>query len=214
MAIYSYFQRVYVRLHFKINSMDIIKLAEQTQLIALKILEETRIIQEWESIGATVNIVGSIRSGLMMKSKDIDLHIYSDILDIEESFSIMQKLSKRLSFKEILYKNQIHTDEECIEWHAWYEDNQLNLWKFDMIHIRKGSKYDGFVERVTDAIIEKLTPEIREVILNIKFDIPETIIIPSIEIYYAVFSGKVKNYIEFEQWRRDNPMINSLDWQP
>jgi hypothetical protein len=196
--------------------MDILKLAEQTQQAAQKILEKSGIIPAWESIGATVNIVGSLKSGLMMKNKDIDLHIYTDRLDVSESFSVMQQLAERLPLKEIAYRNLIDTEEECIEWHALYQDlrNLEFPWKFDMIHIRKGSKFDGVVEKVTDAIIHKLTPKLRKTILQIKYDIPDGVVIPGIEIYQAVFSGNVSNYEEFQQWRKTNPLTDSLDWLP
>lgn len=194
--------------------MDIFELAQQNQQAAWNILDNSGIVQAWERIGATVHLVGSLKSGLMAKSRDIDMHIYTDKLDIVESFSVMQELAERLSLKEIQYKNSIHSEEECIEWHAWYEDADMNLWKFDMIHIRKGSKYDGVVERVTDAITSRLTPEIRETILQIKFDVPNRMLIPGIEIYHAVFEGGVSNYEELEAWRKSNPLTNSLDWLP
>lgn len=194
--------------------MDILKLAEQNQQAAWRILEENHIISAWERIGATVNLVGSLKSGLLMKSRDIDMHIYTDKLDIVESFSVMQELAEKLPLKEVQYINGIDTEEECIEWHVLYTDKELNTWKFDMIHIRRGSKYDGTVERATDAIIKQLTPEIRQTILQIKYDVPAGIMIPGIEIYHAVFTGGVKTYEELEQWRRTNPLTNSLEWLP
>lgn len=194
--------------------MDILELARHNQQTAWKILEHTGIIPAWERIGATVHLVGSLNSGLLAKSRDIDLHIYTDKLDIAESFSVMQNLAGRLSFKEVHYKNLIQTEEECIEWHAIYEDEDMNKWKFDMIHIRKGSKYDGVVEKVTTAIMNRLTPEIKQIILQIKFDVPDSVMIPGIEIYHAVFVGGVCNYEELEQWRKNNPLTNSLDWLP
>jgi len=194
--------------------MDILKLAEQNQQSAWKVLEDTAIVQAWENIGADVHLVGSLKSGLMMKSRDIDMHIYTDELDIARSFSVMQELAVRLPLIEIQYKNGIDTEEECIEWHATYEDKEMNLWKFDMIHVRKGSKYDGVVEKVTNAITEKLTPKLRLTILQIKNEVPDGIMIPSIEIYHAVFMGNVKSYTELEQWRKTNPLTNSLSWMP
>lgn len=194
--------------------MDILKLAEQNQQSAWQILEDTRIIPSWERIGATVNLVGSLKSGLLMKSKDIDMHIYTDKLSIPESFSVIQELATRLNLKEIQYKNLIETEEECIEWHVLYEDKDMNIWKFDMIHLRRGSKYDGTVEQVTNAIIKQITLEIRKKILQIKYEIPDNIAIPSIEIYHAVFTGNVRSYKELEQWRKNNPLTNSLDWLP
>ena len=168
----------------------------------------------WERIGATIHLVDSLTSGLLAKSRDIDLHIYTDTLNIAASFSVMQELAERLSLKEVQFKNLIQTEEECIEWHAIYEDEDMNTWKFDMIHIRKGSKYDGVVEKVTAAITNQLTPEIKNTILQIKFDVPDGIQIPGIEIYHAVFVGGVRNYEELEQWRKTNPLTNSLDWLP
>lgn len=194
--------------------MDILELAQQNQQAAREILEHCGIIPAWERIGATVYLVGSLASGLLAKNRDIDLHIYTAQLDIAESFSVMQELAQRLPFKEVHYGNLIHTEEECMEWHALYEDRETNLWKFDMIHIRKGSKYDGVVERVTEAVRKRLTPEIRRTILQIKFDVPDGVLIPGIEIYRAVFDGDVRSYAELQQWRKAYPLMNSLDWLP
>ena len=194
--------------------MDILTLAAENQQTAWQILKETGIVQTWEKAGATVNLVGSLKSGLLMKNRDIDMHIYTDKLSVSESFSVIQELAERLSLKEIHYKNLIDTEEECIEWHVLYEHTNRDTWKFDMIHIRKGSRYDGTVERVTDAITECLTPEIRKTILQLKQEIPEGIVIPGIEIYHAVFEGDVSSYEELEQWRKNHPLINSLDWLP
>jgi len=194
--------------------MDILTLAAENQQTAWQILKETGIVQTWEKAGATVNLVGSLKSGLLMKNRDIDMHIYTDKLSVSESFSVIQELAERLSLKEIHYKNLIDTEEECIEWHVLYEHTNRDIWKFDMIHIRKGSRYDGTVERVTDAITECLTPEIRKKILQLKQEIPDSITIPGIEIYHAVFEGDVSSYEELEQWRKNHPLINSLDWLP
>ena len=100
--------------------------------------------------------------------------------DIAASFSVMQDLAERLSLKEIQFKNLIQTEEDCIEWHAIYDDEDMNTWKFGVIHIRKGSKYDGVVEKVTVAITKQLTPEIKNTILQIKFDVPDGI---QIDVY-------------------------------
>ena len=120
------------------DDMDILELARHNQQTAWKILEHTGIIPAWEHIGAIVHLVGSLKSGLLAKNRDIDLHIYTETLDIGASFSVMQELTERLSLKEVHYKNLIQTEEESIEWHAIYEDENGNTWKFDMIHIRKG----------------------------------------------------------------------------
>ena len=82
----------------KMNDMDILELALHNQQTAWNILEHTGIIPAWERIGATVHLVGSLKSGLLAKSRDIDLHIYTDTLDIAASFSVMQdRKSTRLN---------------------------------------------------------------------------------------------------------------------
>lgn len=194
--------------------MDIFELAEHNQRTAWEVLEETGIILAWESIGATVNLVGSLKTGLLMKRRNIDIHIYSQTLDISESFSVIQNMAHKSIFKEILYKNLINTKEERIEWHVKYEDKEHNIWDLDMIHIKKGSKYDGASERVTDSIIKQLTPDIRQTILQVKYDLPSDVSIPGIEIYQAVFDGEVKSYAQLEEWRKNNPLRSSMDWLP
>ena len=57
--------------------MNILDIARLNQQKAWKIVENSGIIQAWESIGAEVNLVGSLRTGLLMKHRDIDFHIYS-----------------------------------------------------------------------------------------------------------------------------------------
>ncbi|MDR2039220.1 MAG: phosphoglycerate mutase family protein [Bacteroidales bacterium] len=193
--------------------MDVLEISQRNQQIAWNILEKSQMIRLWESIGGKVNIVGSLKTGLLIH-RDIDLHIYTENLSITDSFLVVGKLAEQLALKDIQYKNLIDTEEECIEWHAIYEDEEANSWKFDMIHIRKNSRYDGVVEKVTDAIIRKLTPEIREAILRIKYDMHEDEIIPGIEVYKAVFTGKVRSYQEFMQWHKKNPLTNSLEWMP
>ena len=192
--------------------MDILTIAEQNQRAAWKIVEDTGIVPEWERIGGEVHIVGSLKSGLMMKNRDIDMHIYTDKVDVAESFSVVKKLAENPAVKEIQYKNLLDTEEECLEWHVWYEDTALC--KLDMIHIRRGSRYDGVVERVTEEIISRLTPELKRTILQIKTDVPEGISVPGIEIYHAVFTGGVRSYAELEQWRRTHPLRHSLEWRP
>lgn len=167
--------------------MDIIELSQRNIRLGWEVLKESNVVPIWEGIGAKVNIIGSLKTGLMMKSLDIDIHVYTKEISIKDSFDVISSIAQNPSFKEIEYKNLIDTEEECIEWHLIYEDKESRIWKFDIIHILMGTKYDGFVEGVTDSIIKGMTPQRREAILRIKYDMPSDIKIPSIEIYQAVF---------------------------
>ena len=149
-----------------------------------------------------------------MNHRDIDLHVYTGEPMVEKSFYFMKEIYENKAVKDIRYKNLLYTKEECIEWHLWYEDEERITWKLDIIHIRKGSFYDGFFERVTDKIIEKLTPEAKEAILQMKYELGEKSDVPGIQIYHAVLEHGIKNYADFIQWLKKNPVDAVLEWIP
>ena len=177
--------------------MDILELAKRNQQKAWEIIEDTRIVRIWEGIGAKVNLVGSLRTGLLMKHRDIDFHIYTSPLDLSASFRAI-----------------LHTAEACIEWHAWYQDMEGELWQMDMIHIQEGSRYDGYFERVAERISAVLTDEMRLAILKLKYETPDTEKIMGVEYYQAVIQDGVRSYPEFEEWRRLHPAVGVVEWVP
>ena len=194
--------------------MNILELAKRNQQKAWEIIEDTRIVRIWEGIGAKVNLVGSLRIGLLMKHRDIDFHIYTSPLDLSASFRAMAELAENTSIKRIEYTNLLHTAEACIEWHAWYQDMEGELWQMDMIHIQDGSRYDGYFERVAERISAVLTDEMRLAILKLKYETPDTEKIMGVEYYQAVIQDGVRSYPEFEEWRRLHPAVGVVEWMP
>lgn len=194
--------------------MNILELAKRNQQKAWEIIEDTRIVRIWEGIGAKVNLVGSLRIGLLMKHRDIDFHIYTSPLDLSASFRVMAELAENTSVKKIEYTNLLHTAEACIEWHAWYQDMEGELWQMDMIHIQEGSRYDGYFERVAERISAVLTDEMRLAILKLKYETPDTEKIMGVEYYQAVIQDGVRSYPEFEEWRRLHPAVGVVEWMP
>ena len=194
--------------------MNIFELAKRNQQKAWEIIEDTRIVRIWEGIGAKVNLVGSLRIGLLMKHRDIDFHIYTSPLDLSASFRAMAELAENTSIKRIEYTNLLHTAEACIEWHAWYKDMEGELWQMDMIHIQEGSRYDGYFERVAERISAVLTDEMRLAILKLKYETPDTEKIMGVEYYQAVIQDGVRSYPEFEEWRRLHPAVGVVEWMP
>ena len=194
--------------------MDILELAKRNQQKAWEIIEDTRIVRIWEGIGAKVNLVGSLRTGLLMKHRDIDFHIYTSPLDLSASFRAMAELAENTSVKRIEYTNLLHTAEACIEWHAWYQDMEGELWQMDMIHIQEGSRYDGYFERVAERISAVLTDEMRLAILKLRYETPDTEKIMGVEYYQAVIQDGVRSYPEFEEWRRLHPAVGVVEWVP
>ncbi len=194
--------------------MNILELAKRNQQKAWEIIEDTRIVRIWEGIGAKVNLVGSLRTGLLVKHRDIDFHIYTSPLDLSASFRAMAELAENTSVKKIEYTNLLHTAEACIEWHAWYQDMEGELWQMDMIHIQEGSRYDGYFERVAERISAVLTDEMRLAILKLKYETPDTEKIMGVEYYQAVIQDGVRSYPEFEEWRRLHPAVGVVEWVP
>ncbi|WP_455673438.1 phosphoglycerate mutase family protein [Phocaeicola sp.] len=193
---------------------DIIKMAERNQQRAWEVIENSQIIPIWESIGAKINLVGSLRTGLLMKHRDIDFHIYSSPLLLSDSFRAMAQLAENTSIKKIECANLLHTVEACVEWHAWYQDAENELWQIDMIHMVNGSRYDGYFEKVAERISALLTDETRQVILRLKYDTPDTEKIIGVEYYQAVLQGGVRTYAELVEWRKQHPVTGVVEWMP
>ena len=194
--------------------MDILDIARLNQQRAWKVVEDSGVIPAWESIGAEINLVGSLSTGLLMTHRDIDFHIYTSPLELSDSFRAMAKLAENTSFKNIECANLLHTVEECVEWHAWFQEPEGELWQIDMIHIRKGSRYDGYFEKVAKRIAAVLTDETRRAILQLKFETPVTEKVMGVEYYQAVIRDGVRSYAEFEEWRKQYPVTGVVEWMP
>lgn len=168
----------------------------------------------WQGIGAEVRQVGSLRMGLLAKHRDLDFHIYSDRIDIRSDFEVMGRLASCPGIVRIAFGNSLDTDEACVEWHAWYRDDENELWQIDLIHILRGSRYDGYFEQVADRIAAALTDERREAILRLKFETPDELRIMGIEYYQAVIRDGIRTWEEFEAWRATHPAEGIVEWMP
>ena len=195
-------------------STNIEKIAAQNQEKAWDIIRKTNIIKIWNNIGAEIHLVGSLKMGLLMKHRDIDFHIYSSPLKLSDSFQAIAKLAENESIKKIEYTNLLKTEDACIEWHAWYQDQDNELWQIDMIHIVKESRFDGYFEKMAEHISALLTKETRQTILQLKYDTPDTEKIMGVEYYQAVIRDGVKDYTEFKEWRKQHPLHGILEWIP
>jgi predicted nucleotidyltransferase len=195
----------------QINNFEFI--AQNNLEKALQVIEKSGVRQAWESIGATVNQVGSLAMGLLMKHRDIDFHIYTDKLDIFESFKAVQKICADPAVTRMEYRNLADTEEACLEFHVWFmQDNEE--WQIDMIQILKGSRFDGYFEHVAQRIKAVLTPETRRAILELKYLTSDDEHIMGIEYYQAVIADGVRSYPEFKEWRKTHPVDGIVVWCP
>ena len=181
---------------------------------AAEVLRDSKVLEAWESIGGLVRGVGSFRSGLMMKHRDIDLHVYTDTLDVSRSLAALGPVIASGKTIGLTYINGANSDEHCLEWHLRLLDEDGNEWKIDMIQILAGTKYDGAMEDVADAVAEAATPEERKRILALKNACPDELKICGIEYCKAVIADHVTDWAEFMAWRKDNPPETLMDWRP
>ncbi len=193
---------------------NFLQIAKQNQSEAWKIIKKLNIEKVWKSIGAEINLVGSLKSGLLMKHLDIDFHVYSDVVSVEKSFSVILQLIKNPAIKKFTFKNLLNTDEKCLEWHLYYSDEFSNEWQIDIIHIQKDSKYYGYFEKVAERIISVMTEEMKNTILMLKYETPDNKKIMGIEYYQAVIADGIKSYIDFLSWHEKNKNNGIITWCP
>lgn len=193
---------------------EILDLSGSNQQRAWDIIRRLDIMKILADAGAEAHVVGSLAMGLMMTHRDIDIHVYSSPLTVEGSFAAMAKLAVNAAIKKIECRNLLDTDEACIEWHAWYDDGDGGPWQIDIIHILKGSRYDGFFERMAERIKAALTDETRLAILRLKAETPEDVHIMGVEYYQAVLRGGVRTLADFIRWRQEHPVTGIVEWMP
>lgn len=193
---------------------ELLRLAELRKARARRLLKEVGVTAAWEAIGADVSLVGSLRSGLLMTHRDIDVHLYTETLNPEESFRALARICAHPAVTGMEFRNLAETGECCFEFHLSVRDERGDLWRVDMIQIRRGSKYDGFFETVADRILAALTPETKRTILMLKCAAPQSARIMGIEYCRAVMEGGVRSWPEFIAWRAMNPVSGILTWRP
>lgn len=192
----------------------VLQLAAANRQRAQAIVGKLQIEEIWRSAGAEPRLVGSLRMGLLVRHRDIDYHIYSPQLRLSESFAAMARLAENPRIRRIEFANLLDAPDRCLEWHAWYEDDERQLWQIDMIHMQAGSPWDGWFERMADRITAALTDETRTAILRLKYDTPDERKIPGIAYYMAVLRDGVRTWPQLEEWLAAHPLDGIVEWMP
>lgn len=192
---------------------DITTVADKARERACEVIRRSGIREFWENLGAKVNLVGSMATGLLMKHRDIDFHIYTDTLDLKKSRETISRICADPHIALLEYRDLSQTEEACLEWHIRC-DLDGEAWQIDMIQILKGSRFDGYFEHVAERIKAVLTPETRRTILRLKYLTPEYEHIPGIAYYKAVLADGVRTYGEFSAWRKTHPVSGIDPWCP
>ena len=144
-------------------------MARATQAEARDIVAELDIEGHWRRASAVVHAVGSFRTGLLVRHRDIDFHVYTPTLDRDLSFRVMAALASSPYLNSLHFVDGSATEERCLEWHGIWQRPGGALWQIDIIHIESGSTFDGYFERFADRLCRCLddagyhpAPQIRD----------------------------------------------------
>ena len=193
---------------------QIVELSLQNQERAHELLRKTHIMEILSEAGTDAHIVGSLAMGLLINHLDIDIHVYSTDVTLQDSFAIMAKIAENKSVIKIECRNLLHTEEVCIEWHVWVKDDEDKTWQIDIIHILRGSRYDGFFERMAERINDVLTTETRTTILRLKYETPGNEHVMGVEYYQAVLRDGIRTLSQFNKWRELHKPNGIIEWVP
>lgn len=191
-----------------------IRLAATNQQRAHQIIADLGIMAAWDSIGAEAHIVGSLATGLLAKHRDIDLHIYSSPVDVAASFRAVAAIASTLGIKKVECTNLLSAEDECLEWHLWHDDPDTGLWQIDMMHIRRGSRWEGHFEQVAARIRAALTDETRQAIIRLKCQTPDDLHIMGIDYCRAVMADGVRTLPEMLAWHAAHRTDGIVEWMP
>lgn len=190
-------------------------IAESNLQKAFEIIRELKIEKIYEELNSTCNLVGSVKTGLLMSHLDIDFHVYSDEFSVEKSFNAIAKISQNPKIKEVLYKNLLEEDDMCLEWHLLYEEIPERIWTIDIMHIKNESLYAGAIERVTEKINSVLTEKMRQTILKIKWESEQhKEKFFGIDIYQAVIEENIDTFQDFQKWKQNRKDVGISLWEP
>lgn len=145
-----------------------------------------------------VKFTGSYELDLMVK-KDLDITLLTNNISLTDFYKLGGEMSVLLNPHSMFFRNTKvkpvnNRPKEGYYWGVQFEDWKLDLWAIEE------SKFNGSV-RYIDGIIKKLTPENKEIILDLKFvfmnDKEYGSKFSSKEVYEAVLNYGVKTKEEF-----------------
>lgn len=174
---------------------------EKLQREANEVIEKLNLIKILSEYGK-VEVVGSLKYGLMVwRDIDLDLVFENEILETNY-WKIIEKLFLNKKIQSITLSDNRNIEDKnrpkSLYMGIKYLDNKENIWKIDIRLLNKNDLNTGKIENL---INEKITPENRLIILEIKSQVCDN---PkyhkdfsSVDIYEAVLINGAKNLKEF-----------------
>ena len=182
--------------------MDLISEQNKLQAEAKQVLDELNLDKLLSVIGE-ISILGSYSLSLMTW-RDIDIHVVSPNIFLDNIFDLAKKLLATNDVRKIELQdnserkiNKHHPDGYylCIKF------RDKNQWKIDIWFLRNP---DESTNKYTEDLKDRLTDEAKIIILDIKNQISNNPkyrkSIFSTDIYDAVMNENVSNLVEFEKY--------------
>ncbi len=112
---------------------EFIYIANENLNRAYEIIDELNITKVWADSQCTANLVGSIKTKLLMSNLDIDFHVYSKSFSIQDSFQAISRIANNYRIKKISCFNFIEDKDKSLDWHLHYFDKDNRKWRIDII---------------------------------------------------------------------------------
>jgi hypothetical protein len=192
--------------------LNLIERSKQRKNIAVKILNELKLLERWSEIG-TPYLVGATAYDLIV-SPDIDIETFCIDPKPDKVFKILTDLSCNPNVIEIKYRNHMSTSFNGLYFKLLYKYENTNIWNIDMWLFPDDHR--GPLSRdLVQPMSQILTVEKRKIILNIKEELNKLEKqVPSIFIYQSVIDNNIRSTDGFLEWLKVREVDNLTSWKP
>ncbi|MFJ7183376.1 hypothetical protein [Lysinibacillus xylanilyticus] len=192
--------------------MELLERASKRKETAMRILEELRLIEKWNTIGQAY-VVGATAYDLLV-DQDIDIETFCVCPNAAEAMSILSDLTNNPKVLELKYRNYLETPFNGYYFKIQYEQMPSEIWNIDMWLFSE--KRNGPLSRDLVSIMnDSLTLESRKYILNIKEELlKKSLVLPSIYVYRAVLDHDIQCTEDFLNWMEQQDVDNQTNWRP
>jgi hypothetical protein len=176
--------------------------------IAYNIINELNIENVFKEYDYKANLIGSVPTKLLMNNLDIDYHVYSNNMNINDIYKLIGVIATNKRIIETSFFNFFDSEDKSYDCHLHYLDNDNNKWRIDIIFIKNNSPYVGKAENIRDIINNNITQDQRNKILRIKNELyKNNIEFHGIEVYKAVIEFAISTTEDFIKWKGENANI-------
>jgi len=199
-----------------VNDAGILETAQRRREQALGILDRTRLLYRWETVGS-VELVGSVALDVMVKP-DIDFAVFVDDLSPRQGFEVLLPLTDDPTVREIAYVDARSQPINGLYWKMLIIDDS-EPWTIDTWMLTRDRDQDGEdeVRRAARLQAQAISsrPQERATIIRIKHEARERgQLAHGRWVYEAVIDHGVTSYEEYLAWMGGRDASRRSTWIP